>query len=1037
MPGGEHRQSKETRMTKSLTPETITYQTIRQMFKDWDSLKALGQHPLSRLHVVEQRQQASGYTASPAGRGLALREVLTSALEQLKPANTPPDPAERSWRPYLILSEQLVNGRSPEWVAAQLHISRGTYFLEQKRALEIVADTLHKWEEKSRNTPADAPPLSPPAIPFLAPPRPTQPVIGHAEILGTLKQHLLNGATIALNGLPGVGKTTLAIELAHHPGLAKHFVDGILWVGLGRQPDVLALLGGWAAALGLSAQAIASYANITERAAAVRSAIGLKRMLLVIDDAWQVEAGLAFKVGGPNCAHVLTTRLSNVALDFAGDKVIKINELELGHGLNLLAHFTPRLVEFAPAEAERLVRSVGGLPLALILMGGYLRKQSYNAQSRRVAQALTQLQNAEDRLRLSRPQSPVEAHPALPFETPLSLQAMIGLNEAFLAPTARQSLRDLSLFEPKPNTFSETAALAVISGSPTDLDQLVDHGLVESVAFERYTMHQTIADYAALQGPAGPASERYIAYFIRFITDQAADFAALDGELANLVNALDRAIAADADELFLKGIAAIYPFLETRGLYPLLERFLNHAAAISEAANDRPGLAQNWYNLGEINVKRGDFAAAKTHLLKSLQLARLAKLPLIEADSLFQLGLSCWYAAGNAAGGTADIERALAVYRQSGCKENEGYALNGLGFIHQELGNYDRAIFYLKQALTVGRENGLTRVEGWAHFNLGQVYLPIGDFYRAKDHYLECLQRYRQLGDLRGEGWLIYNLGRFYRKVGDYEQARASSEQALEILAGIGDKFGMGFAIHNLGLIAFEQGLDAAAVAHYERALSVFKGINCLTGWSQTCHSLGLRLRRHGDYTAARRYFEQALQMRRDINYNRGESMTLANMGLVFHYLGDDSAALLYCQQALGIARELGAKPTLAYVLTLYGHVLAGLGRLADAAEVYLQALVLRRELGQPHLTLDPLAGLADVFLAEGNLPQATTYVNKILSHLPPEQNSSNPISGLVGADDPARILRVCQAVLRAGDDSRAALILPAATAFAGAKAEN
>jgi len=1002
----------------------LDYQTIRQVLRHWDSLKALGQHPLTELRIVEDRHRTAGYTASPAGKGLALREVLKSALEQLNPGD---DSGQKNWRPYTILTEQYVNGRSPQWIVAQLHISHGTYFSEQKRALELVAELLQKWEEECAIPPAAAP-AEPPSpqklIPFLVPPRPAQPVVGHNEILAKVTQCLLNGhngAAVALNGLPGVGKTTLAIELAHHPQLIDHFSDGILWIGLGRQPDLPALLGTWAAAVDLPAETIAGY-GIAERAAAIRAVIGLKRMLLVIDDAWQVEAALAFKVGGPNCAHVMTTRLANVALDFAGDQVIKINELELNQGLNLLGHFTPRLVETAPDEATKLVRSVGGLPLALILMGGYLRKQSYNAQNRRVYQALTELQTAETRLRLSRPQSPVEAHPSLSFETPLSLQAIIGMNDAHLNPTARQSLRDLSLFEPKPNTFTEAAALAVIGGSSDDLDQLVDHGLLESVAPEHYTIHQTIADYAALEGPSPEAIERMVRYFVEYVQKETYNFSALKAELTNLVTALDLAAKTDA-HLFARGVTDFYPFLETQGLYSLAERLLLQAAELVATGDNQTDLAETWLTLGDLAVRQGNFKNARIYLQKSVSLGRQLGLKLIEAKSLFHLGLSCWYMAGDA-GGTADMERALHLYRELGYKDLEGYALTGLGFIYQETDNYERATTYFMQALKLGQDVHDPRIVGWAHFNLGQVDLLIGEFERAKNHLDECLRLYRQIGDRRGEGWLLYNLVRYYRKTGDYNQAKAINEQALEILIGIGERFGQGFTTHNQGLLLYEMGHDAEAMAHYNQAMIIFQEMDCFKGLSQVNYSYGVRLRHYGNYAGAQHHFEQALRLRQTFNYKRGESMALVNLGLIFHYQGNDQSALLYSNQALGIVREIGAKPTLAYILTLHGEILAGMGRLTEAAATFQQVIDLWRGMGQPHLALDALAGLAEVFLAQNNLPQAATSVAAILPHLHLEQFSSNQNHTLTGADNPAKIYRVCHTVLAANGDARAEKVL-------------
>jgi hypothetical protein len=50
-------------------------------------------------------------------------------------------------------------------------------------------------------------------------------------------------------------------------------------------------------------------------------------LLLVIDDAWRIEAALAFKAGGPRCAYLMTTRFPPIALQFAPNDAITIPEL--------------------------------------------------------------------------------------------------------------------------------------------------------------------------------------------------------------------------------------------------------------------------------------------------------------------------------------------------------------------------------------------------------------------------------------------------------------------------------------------------------------------------------------------------------------------------------------------------------------------------------------------------------------------------------------------------------------------------------------
>ncbi len=561
----------------------ITQETLRQAFKNWDSLKQLGALPLVNLTLVQSQLKRAGYASTIAGRGLALRTVLEDAVDVLKPVDDTPVPEDRAWRPYVILMEQFLHGRSPDWVREQMHISKTTYHSEQRRALNLLVDILQGWEEEQRAQESsmvyEVNPVRVPSIPFLALPKPAHALVGRADLLSRVKAQLIDGhnsALAAFKGLPGVGKTTLAIALAHDPAIRSHFPDGVLWVGLGLHPDPLSWLGIWAAAVGVSEEVIARCIDIPKRAAAVHAAIGMRRMLLVIDDAWQTEAALAFKVGGPNCAHLLTTRLSDVALDFAGGEALLVEELSPSEGMDLLALIAPRAVEAAPQQTEELIQMVGGLPLALILMGSYLRKEGHSEQPRRLHDALSHLHTAEARSHLAQPRSPLEASPTFQPGASLSLQDTIDLSLTVLDPAVAQALFDLSHFAPKPNTFSEAAALAVTGSTVDVLDALVDHGLLQCITPNRYTLHPTIADYAALRGAEAEALERFVRFFTLYAEEHEAEHDLLEGELTNLLCALDNAQAASLDHWLARGVRALRPFLETRELYQVAEQYLGN-----------------------------------------------------------------------------------------------------------------------------------------------------------------------------------------------------------------------------------------------------------------------------------------------------------------------------------------------------------------------------------------------------------------------------------------------------------------------------
>jgi molecular chaperone DnaK len=292
-------------------------------------------------------------------------------------------------------------------------------------------------------------------IPFLAPPQSSRELVGRAVLLQGLKQQLFAGGSLALSalhGLPGVGKTALALALAHEREVLGHFCDGVLWAGLGRESNVLAYLSTWGIALGIPQSEIEKQTNLSTLTQAVHKAIGSRRMLLVIDDAWSVEAALAFKLGGPHCAHVVTTRLPQVAEAFAGGGTVVVQELSEDDGLKLLEQLAPGVTEMAPGEARELVRVVGGLPLQLTLMGKYLRVHMQTGQPRRLRAALDRLKQVHERLQLSQPQAVLERHPSLPEDVPLSLLEIIKMSDEALNEEARQALRALSVFPSKPNS---------------------------------------------------------------------------------------------------------------------------------------------------------------------------------------------------------------------------------------------------------------------------------------------------------------------------------------------------------------------------------------------------------------------------------------------------------------------------------------------------------------------------------------------------------------------------------------------------------
>ena len=449
-------------------------------------------------------------------------------------------------------------------------------------------------------------------------------LVGRQELLAALAEQICSDKCIALTGLPGVGKTALAVALVNHPLVRETFSDGLLWADLGPHPHVLEKLSDWAMHPRLSGRALPSENSLEAHALALHKAIGKRRMLLVANDAWEIDAALALKVGGPNCAFLVTTRLSHLALRMipTRDCLHTVTELNAEDGLTLLEQQSPAAVTYDRQAAQMLVQEVGGLPLALMLLGRELDRQAHSGQPRRLREAFARLHNPFQRLRVSEPQSPSEHSPNLPSGTDLSLQALIAVSDTQLDEQARTMLRALSVFPPGANGFSEEAAVKVSQVSTQALDLLCDASLLTSSGTGRYTLHPTLIDYASSCLSEIMPSERFVAYYVSWLESNVTDHEALERDLHNLIAGLNYAFKNGQHVLFVRAVNLIVPFLLARGLYDLAALHLQRAYEVALWSAGAQAQILLRLNLGRTRYQQGEYKKAKEALGEVLNLAR-------------------------------------------------------------------------------------------------------------------------------------------------------------------------------------------------------------------------------------------------------------------------------------------------------------------------------------------------------------------------------------------------------------------------------
>lgn len=335
---------------------------------------------------------------------------------------------------------------------------------------------------------------------YQIPPLPPQGVLGREDELKTIADLLALEATeeidmqpVALRGMGGIGKTTLALAFAHHKKFQAALPDGILWTSLGPKPTPRLLLDDWGKALGIDLLPERDEAACQTR---LRQLLHERRMLIVIDDVWDAIQGGYFLVGGPYCRTLITTREVPIANHLATrERTIRVDVLKPDAAVQLLRKLAPETARIDKKIVTKLCERLEFLPLGLTLAGRLLANEA--DVPRRMERLLGELlERREARLQLLQE----EGRPGLDEENPVSLQAILGMSVERLSMPDQERFAMLSVFGGEPLTWELNAVSAIwecsMEETEATISTFIQRGLVEPHG-KRYWMHALLADYAA------------------------------------------------------------------------------------------------------------------------------------------------------------------------------------------------------------------------------------------------------------------------------------------------------------------------------------------------------------------------------------------------------------------------------------------------------------------------------------------------------------------------------------------------------------
>lgn len=616
---------------------------------------------------------------------------------------------------------------------------------------------------------------------------------------------------VVVSGGGGVGKTTLAVHVAHRA--AARYPDGALYADLrGTDPgprDPADVLAGWLRELGEDPAGLP--AGLEDRAARFRSLLRDRALLVLLDNARDAAQIRPLIPAAGRSAVVVTSRARLGHLP--ASRRIELEPMMYHEALSLLEKVAgaARLAR-EPQATGVVLDACAGLPLALRICAARLETRP-GWSVRVLADRIVGEHRRLDELSVG----------------DLALRTSFDMSYAQLAEDAAETGRGRLLSPARAFRLLglatvpdlELSAAAALLGADDEeaeqaLETLVNVYLLESPAPRRYHFHDLLRIYAAEKAElepraAGDEALRRLGEWYVHAAYQAV--ATLD---VNRPPQDAPAAPPDRPEVRFADSAEALTWLDAErdnlgAVARLADRHGLHAIAIR-----LPAVTTHYHNLRGRWTELGELSEL------SLRNARAAGDRAAEAQALGALGWARYHEHEHRRA-LELLDRALSIYQELGSAIGQSSTLDRMGTVSNAAGDLDAALTYQERSVEQLREVGDERIALTATTNLALTYAMLG---RVEAFFGLCEQLLPEVREARlgfAVAPLLEAAGEMHLMAGHVPEALAALAESVEVYSGVGNRPGLADAQEHLGEARLAAGDRERALADWQRALAIFE----------------------------------------------------------------------------------------------------------------------------------------------------------------------------------------------------------------------